>query len=220
MSSSGLSCRALRPGKAMSRGRPRRRRCRPCSLRGPSSYCHQHCACGLPGRAATTSHRAISSRREWRPPGKVRSRRRASPSTTQGSGRSAGGPRLMPPRSYCLRIFGRNMAHFKTGRCLESKSVPVADVNVLLQLRQRYLWTSLRSCPSRLKRADPHHGRICIEEAGLAVPGQGRMELGICRPARLFCEPRGASLGAVGVCHVVVPHRRGRPCRRGGTTTS
>ncbi|QUC02580.1 hypothetical protein [Atopobium sp. oral taxon 416] len=47
------------------------------------------------------------------------------------------------------------MAHFKTGRCLESKSVPVADVNVLLQLRQRYLWTPLRSCPSRLKRVDP-----------------------------------------------------------------
>jgi hypothetical protein len=90
--------------KRCRRGRPRQRRCRPCSLRGPTSYCHQHCACGLLGRAATTSRRAISSRREWRPPGKARSRRRASPSSTQGSQRSAGGPRLMPPRSLSCNL--------------------------------------------------------------------------------------------------------------------
>jgi len=141
----------------MSRGRPRQHRCRPCSLKGPTSYCHQHCADALLGRAATTSHRAISSRGEWRRPGRARLRRRASPSSTQGSQRSAGGRGRMPPRSYCLRIFGRNMAHSETGRCLESKSVPVADVNVLPQLRQRYLWIPLRSYPSCLKRADPHH---------------------------------------------------------------
>jgi hypothetical protein len=112
---------------------------------------------GSSGHYVSSSH--ILSEREWRSPGKARSRRRASPSTMQGSQRSAGGRRRMPPRSYCLRIFDRNMAHCETGRCLESKSVPVADVNVLLQLRQRYLWIPLRSCPSRLKRADPHHGQ-------------------------------------------------------------
>lgn len=81
----------------------------------------------------------------------------------------------------------------------------VAVVPVALEARRSAPWAGL--------------WRIYIEEASLAVPGQGRMELSICRPARLFCEPRGASLGAVGVCHVVVPHRRGRPCRRGTTTS-
>ena len=56
-------------------------------------------------------------------------------------------------------IFGRNMAHSETGRCPESNIVPVAGANVLLQPRQRHLWTPLRSCPSRLERRDPRHGQ-------------------------------------------------------------
>ena len=55
-------------------------------------------------------------------------------------------------------IFGRNMAHSEAGSRLESNIVPVAGVNDLPQLRQRYACTPLRSWPSRLKSAEPHHG--------------------------------------------------------------
>jgi hypothetical protein len=67
------------------------------------------------------------------------------------------------------------------------------------------------------QRSAPWAGlrHICIEESGLAVPGQGRMALGICRLARLLCEPRGGSPGAVAICHVAAPQRPGRPCSRG-----
>jgi hypothetical protein len=50
------------------------------------------------------------------------------------------------------------MAHSEAGSRLESNIVPVAGVNDLPQLPQRYACTPLRSWPSRLESAEPHHG--------------------------------------------------------------
>ncbi len=70
-------------------------------LERPPSRCRQHCACGLWGRPASMSRRAISHLRARCRPGGLRGRRRAPPSSMEGSRRSAGGPGRMPPRSRC-----------------------------------------------------------------------------------------------------------------------
>ena len=113
MSSFGPSCRALRPGKAMSPWTSTATPMQTLFLERPHIVLPsalRRRPSGSSGHYVSSSH--ILSKREWRRPGRARSRRRASPSTTQGSQRSAGGRGLMNRILRCVLTLAHTVIEY------------------------------------------------------------------------------------------------------------
>ena len=217
-SSSRSSCRAPRPDRAMPHGCPRRCRCRPCSSRGP----HRAAASIAPAVFGVDRPACLTGPYPICGHGAVLAACEDTEELRRPAWRGLGGA-LAVPGACRLALAAGDLrqehgpfrdgemprVEYRAGRRRERP--PAAQAAASLDA------VAVMPIAPGAQRSAPWAGlrRICIEESGLAVPGQGRMALGICRPARLLCEPRGGSLGAVAICHAAAPQRPGRPCRRG-----